>query len=169
MAASFGANGPRGNFDLNLVPMIDLMSCLTAFLLVTAVWVNTAQLEVSPTGRGAAAAASTPRIGVLIQADRVWLTVAGLGELGDVTELPDIAGEHNWPALSIAMADLSRNAALTSYGGAQALAVSVAAESTEASPVLYQELISAVDVVHAAGFRQVGITDIDGLALAPQR
>jgi biopolymer transport protein ExbD len=32
------------NLDLNIVPFIDLMSCLTAFLLVTAVWVNIAQL-----------------------------------------------------------------------------------------------------------------------------
>lgn len=169
MAASFGASGPRGNFELNLVPMIDLMSCLTAFLLVTAVWVNTAQLEVSAAGRGTEGSANVPRIGVLVQTDRVWLTVS---ELGDITEIPDIAGAHNWTALSIAMADLSRNAALTSYGGsggAQALTVSVAAESTAASPVLYQELISAVDVVNAAGFEQVGITDVDGLALAPQR
>jgi biopolymer transport protein ExbD len=169
MAASFGANGPRGNFELNLVPMIDLMSCLTAFLLVTAVWVNTAQLQVSSAGRGKEGEATVPRIGVLVQSDRLWLTVS---ELGDITEIPDLGGTHNWTALSIAMNDLSRNDALTTYGGAggaKALSVSVAAESTEASPVLYQELISAVDIVNAAGFEQVGITDVEGLALAPQR
>ena len=33
------------NVDLNIVPFIDLMSCLTAFLLVTAVWVNIAQIN----------------------------------------------------------------------------------------------------------------------------
>ena len=37
--------GKSRNVELNIVPFIDLMSCLTAFLLVTAVWVNTARLE----------------------------------------------------------------------------------------------------------------------------
>ena len=149
--------------------MIDLMSCLTAFLLVTAVWVNTAQLNVSPAGRGGESAANLPRIGVLVQADRVWLTVS---ELGDIIEIPDVAGEHNWAALSLAMADLTRDSTLSSIGGAggaRSIDVSVAAESTEASPVLYQELITAVDVATQAGFEQVGISDVAGLALSPVR
>lgn len=169
MAATLGASGPKGNFELNLVPMIDLMSCLTAFLLVTAVWVNTAQLNVSPAGRGAEGAANLPRIGVLVQADRMWLTVS---ELGDITEIPDVAGEHNWTALSVAMNDLTRDSTLSSIGGAggaRSIDVSVAAESTAAGPVLYQELITAVDVAMQAGFEQVGISDVAGLALSPVR
>ena len=39
------------NVELNIVPFIDLMSCLTAFLLVTAAWVNTAALDVRPQGK----------------------------------------------------------------------------------------------------------------------
>jgi biopolymer transport protein ExbD len=36
------------NVELNIVPFIDLMSCLTAFRLVTAVWVNIAQINIQP-------------------------------------------------------------------------------------------------------------------------
>src|SRR5690349_21697588 len=38
MGATFGSGKEKRNVDINLVPMIDLMSCLTAFLLVTAAW-----------------------------------------------------------------------------------------------------------------------------------
>lgn len=167
MAATLGASGDKGNFELNLVPMIDLMSCLTAFLLVTAVWVNTAQLNVAAAGRGTEGGATLPRIGVLVQADRLWVTVS---ELGDIAEIPDVGGEHNWAALQVAMADLAADQTLSNIGGAggaKSIDVSVAAESTESSPVLYQELISAVDIAMQAGFKQVGITDAAGLALAP--
>lgn len=167
MAATLGAGDSKHHVELTLVPMIDLMSCLTAFLLVTAVWVNTAQLQVSAAGKGGEGESRAPRIGVLVQADRVWLTVS---ELGDIVEIPDVAGEHNWTALSTAMSDLARRPELANgAGGARAIDVSVAAESTAAQPVLYQELISAVDVAMEAGFKQVGITDSYGLALSPVR
>ena len=39
------------NVELNIIPFIDLMSCLTAFLLVTAVWVNIAQINIQPKGK----------------------------------------------------------------------------------------------------------------------
>ena len=42
------------NLDINIVPFVDVMSCLTAFLLVTAVWVNTAHLKNEAAGRAKA-------------------------------------------------------------------------------------------------------------------
>ena len=51
MAASIGTGDKKSvNVELNIVPFIDLMSCLTAFLLVTAVWVNIAQINIQPKG-----------------------------------------------------------------------------------------------------------------------
>jgi biopolymer transport protein TolR len=35
-----GGRGKSQNFDLNLVPFIDLLSVLITFLLVTAVWLR---------------------------------------------------------------------------------------------------------------------------------
>jgi biopolymer transport protein ExbD len=161
MAATVGAKDSGHNIDLNLVPMIDLMSCLTAFLLVSAVWVNTAQLETRAAGRAAGGTTSVPRVGVLVQADRLWVTVS---EVGEIVEIPDAGGQHAWQALSLTLADLAKRPELIDH---TATDLSVAAESTEGRPVSYQELITAVDVAQAAGFRQVGITDVGGLALRP--
>lgn len=43
-----GGGGKRGlDFDINLVPFIDLLSCLISFLLVTAVWTQLARIDVN--------------------------------------------------------------------------------------------------------------------------
>ncbi len=43
-----GGGGKRGvDFDINLVPFIDLLSCLISFLLVTAVWTQVSQIDVN--------------------------------------------------------------------------------------------------------------------------
>src|ERR1700742_4861416 len=42
-----GRKGRRGsNFDLNLVPFIDLMSVLITFLLITAVWTQVSMIQI---------------------------------------------------------------------------------------------------------------------------
>jgi biopolymer transport protein ExbD len=48
---------PGNDVEINIVPMIDLMSCLTAFLLLTAVWSTTMALNTKPSGKGPIAAA----------------------------------------------------------------------------------------------------------------
>ena len=52
MGAAIDTGGDKKsvNVHLNIVPFIDLMSCLTAFLLVTAVWSNLAQISIKPKG-----------------------------------------------------------------------------------------------------------------------
>ena len=40
------------NAELNLVPYIDLLTCMVAFLLITAVWTQLASLSVSQKGPG---------------------------------------------------------------------------------------------------------------------
>jgi biopolymer transport protein ExbD len=46
MGVSAGDSGGKGvDVDINLVPFIDLMSCLVAFLLVTAVWSQMARIN----------------------------------------------------------------------------------------------------------------------------
>lgn len=163
MAASIGAGHSRNNVELNIVPMIDLMSCLTAFLLVTAVWVNTAKLETATKSGAGATENATPRAGLLVQDDRVWLTVS---ELGDVVEISDQAGDHDWPAVRTALGDALRR--LESLGITKsATEISVAAESTDARPVSYQELITAVDLATNAGFGRIEVTEPAGLALRP--
>ena len=53
MGASVGTNSAGSvDVELNVVPFIDLMSCLTAFLLVSAVWSSFAQISIKPKGLG---------------------------------------------------------------------------------------------------------------------
>ena len=51
------ANGGKKplNADLNLVPYIDLLTCMVSFLLITAVWTQLARLRASQKGQGQAA------------------------------------------------------------------------------------------------------------------
>ena len=53
MGAAVGTDDKKSvNVELNVIPFIDLMSCLTAFLLVTAVWTQFAQINIKPKGHG---------------------------------------------------------------------------------------------------------------------
>ena len=45
-----GGGGKKSvDFNLNLVPFIDLMSAMISFLLITAVWTNVAKIDVKQT------------------------------------------------------------------------------------------------------------------------
>ena len=48
------------NADLNLVPYIDLLTCMVAFLLITAVWSQLARLSVQQKGQGQAGEDTPP-------------------------------------------------------------------------------------------------------------
>src|SRR5437764_15313649 len=79
------------NVELNIVPFIDLMSCLTAFLLVTAVWVNIAQINIQPKGKNRDTTTVTtedPNVicSVLVQSDKIWV---GLSRVNEFQEIPN--------------------------------------------------------------------------------
>ncbi len=58
MSVSVDTGGKSGkksvSADLNLVPYIDLLTCMVSFLLITAVWTQLARLEVQQKGQGQA-------------------------------------------------------------------------------------------------------------------
>ena len=58
MSVSVDSGGKSGkksvNADLNLVPYIDLLTCMVSFLLITAVWSQLARLEAHQKGQGQA-------------------------------------------------------------------------------------------------------------------
>ena len=96
MGASVGAGDGKKSLDveLNIVPFIDLMSCLTAFLLVTAVWVNIAQLEIRPAGHARDVPpcievdCDPPRLSVLIEADDIWVGVSRVNDFQKLEKTP---------------------------------------------------------------------------------
>jgi len=72
-----GVNLPEGkgkrslDFELNLVPFIDLLSCCIAFLLITAVWTQMAQLDTTQKLDGGGAGGDKPK--------KVNITISGSG------------------------------------------------------------------------------------------
>jgi biopolymer transport protein ExbD len=131
------------NIELNLVPFVDVMSCLTAFLLVTAVWLDVAHLRDEPAGRGRDVTEPHPRVTVLLQHDQIVLTALPSGE---TQQFP----AHDWTNLEAAMKRLPFD---------ERPHVEIAADSTAAHPIPYQTLIAAMDSAIHAGYPDVGVTD----------
>ena len=54
------------NANLNLVPYIDLLTCMVAFLLITAVWTQLARLPTQQKGQGQAGEETPPELQVKV-------------------------------------------------------------------------------------------------------
>jgi len=152
MGAVFGTGNKRSvNVEVNLVPFVDVMSCLTAFLLVSAVWVNTAHLKNEAAGRGMNAAVDRehPKLAVLIEWDQMLVTATPGGETRQLAV-------YDWAHLRETLKELRPV-------GEEDPRVEIAAESTNAHPISYQQLVAAMDTSLAAGFSDVGVTDVASL------
>lgn len=70
MSVSVDTGGKGGkkslNANLNLVPYIDLLTCMVSFLLITAVWTQLARLQTQQKGQGAAGEETPPEIQVKV-------------------------------------------------------------------------------------------------------
>jgi biopolymer transport protein TolR len=160
-----GRGGNGRNIELNIVPFIDLMSCLTAFLLVTAVWVNTAQLQVEPAGKARGGEPCTEedcsvKLSVLLDEEEIWIGVSRVNELERISRRAD--GEYDFDRLEARLRDHKGSVFFR-----DSTAIEVAAASTPQAPVRYQTLISAMDIAVKVGFVDVGITDPAGLSARP--
>lgn len=146
-----------------MVPFIDLMSCLTAFLLVTAVWVNISDLNITPEGKardGHNEEVLDPQLSVLIQNDGIWV---GVSRIDEFQHIEMTSGGYDWAKLEATLKQQKGSSYFSSVGDIQ-----VAAESTKASPVSYQQMVLAMDTAVKAGFPNVHISDPDGLAARPR-
>jgi biopolymer transport protein TolR len=165
MGAAVGAGDKKSvNVDLNVTPFIDLLSCLTAFLLVTAVWVNIAQINIQPKGKtrdttNVQQDDEHVTLSVLVQADRIWV---GLSRVNEFQEIPKKGDEQDWEKFETTLKEHKSSAFF-----ADRTDIEVAAESTSQSVVKYQDIIHAMDVAVKVGFIDVGLTDPNGLAARP--
>ena len=153
------------NVELNIIPFIDLMSCLTSFLLVTAVWVNIAQINIQPKGKTRDTSNvqkddETVTLSVLVQADRIWV---GLSRVNEFQEIPKTPEGQDWTKFETTLKDHKASAFFADRAD-----IEIAAESTTAAPVKYQDVIKAMDVAVKVGFIDVGLSDPAGLAARPQ-
>jgi biopolymer transport protein ExbD len=148
MGASIGT-GNKGdvNVELNIVPFIDLMSCLTAFLLVTAVWVNIANVKNEPIANGPDPKPDNGehvRLTVLLEDDQILVQQMPTGE---ARKLP----AFDWTGLESTLREFKTPREIPT--------VEVAAASTTAHPIEYQQLVAAMDTAVRAGYPRVGVTD----------
>jgi biopolymer transport protein ExbD len=161
-----GGDGKSRNIDLNIIPFIDLMSCLTAFLLVTAVWVNTAQLPIEAAGKAREAEpceadpeCENPKLSVLVEPDEIWI---GVSRVNEFERIPRLASGHDWTRLEERLRAHKASAFFADKTG-----IEVAAESTAEAPIAYQTLIATMDVAVKSGFAHVGLTEPASLSARP--
>jgi biopolymer transport protein ExbD len=152
------------NVELNIIPFIDLMSCLVAFLLVAAVWIHTARLEIRPSGLARDAplcleGCDEPKLSVLLDGDEIWV---GVSRVNDFQRIPRVATGYDWARLEDALRQHKASALFEHTTG-----IEIAADSTAAHPIDYQALIAAMDVAVKAGFVDVGLTEPQGLSARP--
>ena len=149
------------NVELNIVPFIDLMSCLTAFLLVTAVWINVARREIKPAGRAPGEPCldgdcDNVKLSVLIDSDAADRSMCAS------RVIPRTAAGYDWGRLEDALKRHKASAYFTDKTD-----IEVAAHSTPDHPIAYQSLIATMDLAVKTGFIDVGVTDPRGLSAQP--
>jgi biopolymer transport protein ExbD len=167
MGAAVGTDqgGRSVNVELNIIPFIDLMSCLTAFLLVTAVWVNIAQLNIQPKGKTrdqqqVVQEDERVNLSVLVTADTIWI---GQSRINEFQPIAKTATGQDWAKYESTLKEHKSGAFFADRAD-----IEIAAESTTTSVVNYQDLITAMDIAHKVGFGDVGLSDPQGLSARPQ-
>ncbi|WP_428266858.1 ExbD/TolR family protein [Haliangium sp.] len=162
-AIDTGDNKKSVDVYLNIVPFIDLLSCLTAFLLVTAVWTSLAQISIKPKGVARQAPEDViqeeekVRASILVQESKIWV---GLSRVGEFREIGKEGEDYNWPELREVLVDHKEKSGYFE----DREDIEIAAEDD----IDYQTIISVMDTAIAAGFRDVGLADPASLSARPQ-
>lgn len=163
MGAAIDTGGDKKSVDvhLNIVPFIDLLSCLTAFLLVTAVWTSLAQISIKPKGVGRVTENQTLepneqiQASILIQESTIWV---GLSRINEFRQIKKEGEDYNWAALREVLVEHKEN------HFADRESIEVAAEDE----ISYQTIISVMDTAVDSGFKDVGLADPASLSARPQ-
>jgi biopolymer transport protein ExbD len=156
-----GAHGERGrravDADVNLIPFIDTMTVLTAFLLMTAVWTNYAQLSIKPggLGRDAETVPTEPPINlsVLLANDGIWVGLSN----GQPTKIDKVNDVYNFEALNTVLTDYKKTSGLFTDRDD----IEIAAEDA----VDYQSVINAMDTAVATEFKGIKYVDPQSLSV----
>ncbi len=163
MGANLEGGGDKKsvNVDLNVTPFVDLLVCLTAFLLVTAVWSNLAQINIKPKGVGRDAPIEIDeeelvRASILITEQEVWV---GLSRINQFDSVKKVGETHSWDALEELLVKHKQSGHFTDRYD-----IEIAAEDK----IDYQTIITAMDRAINAGFKDVGLTEPASLSARPQ-
>lgn len=145
---SDGSSKKSVDFELNLVPFIDLLSVLLAFLLATAVWVQVARIDVKP--KPTLAGETEP------EKDAVKVAVE-IGVHGYTVRFAETSQRIEKQGDAYDVAALAR--ALASVRGQHPGERAVTVTSEDRIP--YQALITVMDTCLAYGFDGITVGGID--------
>ena len=156
MGVSLGTGDKKSvDIEINVVPFIDLMSCLTAFLLVTAVWTQFAEINIKPKGLGREAQKidDQPKIyaSILVTKGELWVGQSS----GDIRRINKDGDKQDWKGLRDVLDEYKKGVF------ADRSDIEVAAEDD----VTYQDVISAMDTAIASQFRDIGFIDPQSLSV----
>jgi biopolymer transport protein ExbD len=150
MAVSIdGGGGDRKkplNAELNLVPYIDLLTCMVAFLLITAVWTQLARLHVDQHGQGphdGELATPKDKIAVVVHEDGFNLVVGD-----DQKPLLKKEGGLDYATLGVELAAVKR----THPDRTDVQVVS-------GDGVVFDSLVRTMDTTVGAGFPDLSLLD----------
>ena len=131
--------------ELNLVPYIDLLTCMVAFLLITAVWTQLARLKVDQHGPGPGENTNPPtdKIAVVVHDDGFNLIVGN-----DQKPLPRKAGALDYATLGVELASVK-------LAHPDKNEVEVIAEDR----VVFDKLVRTMDATMNAGFPDLSLLD----------
>jgi biopolymer transport protein ExbD len=151
MSVSVDTGGKRGkkelNAELNLVPYIDLLTCMVAFLLITAVWTQLARLQAQQKGQGQAGEETPPelQVKVVVMVNQEGFNLV-VGQ--DQTPIPKKGAEYDFERLA---AELKK----AKDGHPDKNDAQVASEDT----IRFDVLIRAMDTAIQARFPDISLID----------
>jgi biopolymer transport protein TolR len=128
--------------ELNLVPYIDLLTCMVAFLLITAVWTQLARLEVQQRGQGDADA----HAGVV---DEIRIAVAVHGDGFNLI----VKDEQKPMPLDYARLEDELKAVKRLFPDKSDVQI------ISEDPIHFDTLVKTMDAVMSAGFPAVSLLD----------
>jgi biopolymer transport protein ExbD len=141
------------NADLNLVPYIDLLTCMVAFLLITAVWSQLARLEAHQKGQGQAGEDTPP--------EKVFKLVVVVNSEGfnlvadqDQQPIPKKGEQYDFEKLGSELKKIKD-------GHADKNDVQVASEDT----IKFEVLVRTMDVALSARFPDISLIDAGGAGI----
>ncbi len=133
------------SFELNLVPFIDLFTCLICFLLMTAVWVSVDQISISNAGSGPGGGGE-PKDLVTVLADAQGFELRMNDRL--IGSFPRKGALYDFAALGAALGNLKKDAI---HGDA------FRATMMLDDSVPYQILINLLDVCRANDLEDISV------------
>lgn len=143
-----GRKGRRKSVDgeLNLVPYIDLLTCMVAFLLITAVWSQLARLAVAQKGQGQEEQGiieKGPEIAVVVHADGFNVIADG-----EQKPIPKRGAQLDYAALVTELRHVKDQ-----------FPDAIDARIVSQDGIVFDTLVHTMDAAMTAGFPEISLLD----------